>query len=292
MDVVLDISGLSKSYKDFRLHDLNMSLEKGTLTGFVGPNGAGKTTTIKSILNIIKPDDGKITIMGMDSIANDMEIKSMLGIVLDDGHFYEDLTLLKMKKLIAPMYTTWNDNAYQSNIKKFGLTENKKIKDLSRGMRMKYALVLALSHNAELFILDEPTSGLDPLVRSELVDILKDIVYEDGKTVLMSTHITSDLDKIADYLYFIFDGKIILQGQKDEIKDSHAVVKGDTSVLLPEHDTYFIGINKTDYGFLGLTDNKVVLKKLLPETTVYEVPTIEDIMLYYTRRQNNALKLS
>jgi ABC-2 type transport system ATP-binding protein len=284
MDMVLEINNLCKNYDDFSLRNINMSLEKGTLTGFIGPNGAGKTTTIKSILNIIKPDDGKIMIMGMDSVANDLEIKSKLGIVLDDGHFYEDLTLMKMKSLIAPMYPTWNDNAYQTYIKKFELPENKKIKELSRGMRMKYALVLALSHGAELFILDEPISGLDPLVRSELIEILKEIVYEDNKTVLMSTHITSDLDKIADFLFFIFNGKIILQGQKDEIKEQHAIVKGDNAELLPDFESYFIGINKSAYGFEGLTNNKAALKKVLSGKTAYEVPSIEDIMLYYTRR--------
>lgn len=282
--MVLEIHNLCKNYEDFSLRNINMSLEKGTLTGFIGPNGAGKTTVIKSILNIIKPDDGKITVLGMDSVTNDLEIRSKLGIVLDDGHFYEDLTLRKMKSLIAPMYPTWNDNEYQFYVKKFELPESKKIKDLSRGMRMKYALVLALSHGAELFILDEPTSGLDPLVRSELIEILKDIVFEDNKTVLMSTHITSDFDKIADYLFFIFDGEIILQGQKDEIKDQHAIVKGDTAAL-SDYENYFVGINKSSYGFEGLTDNKAALKKVLPDKTAYEVPLIEDIMLYYVRRQ-------
>lgn len=284
MDTVLEICNLCKNYDDFSLRNINMSLEKGTLTGFIGPNGAGKTTTIKSILNIVRPDAGNITVLDMDSVTNDLKIKSKLGIVLDDGHFYEDLTLRKMKNLIAPMYPTWNDEAYQSYMKKFELPEGKKIRDLSRGMRMKYALVLALSHGAELFILDEPTSGLDPLVRNELIEIIKNIVFEDNKTVLMSTHITSDLDKIADYLFFIFDGEIILQGQKDEIKEHHAIVKGDPTSLLPDYENYFIGINKSAYGFEGLTDNKAALKKVLPDKTVYEVPTIEDIMLYYTRR--------
>ncbi len=284
METVLEIQNLCKSYGDFNLQNVNMSLEKGTLTGFIGPNGAGKTTTIKSMLNMIKPDEGKITVLGMDSVANDLEIKSKLGIVLDDGHFYEDLSLGKMKSLIAPMYPTWDDKAYHSYMKKFGLPESKKIKDLSRGMRMKYSLVLALSHGAELFILDEPTSGLDPLVRSELMEILKDIVFENNKTVLMSTHITSDLDKIADFLFFIFAGKIILQGQKDEIKDQHAIVKGDVAALFPDYEKYFIGISKTAYGFEGLTNNKTALKKVLPQTTAYELPSIEDIMLYYTRR--------
>lgn len=285
METVLEVHDLCKNYGDFSLRNINMSLEEGTLTGFIGPNGAGKTTTIKGILNIVKPDHGKITVLGMDSITDELEIKSKLGIVLDDGHFYEDLTLKKMKNLIAPMYTTWNEDAYQTHIKKFGLPENKKIRDLSRGMRMKYALVLALSHDADLFVLDEPTSGLDPLVRSELIEILKDIVLEKGKTVLMSTHITSDLDKIADYLFFLFNGEIILQGQKDEMKDRHAIVKGDSAELMPEYDSYFVGIKKTAYGFEGLTDNKAALKKLLSHKTVFEVPSIEDMMLYYIRRQ-------
>lgn len=285
MDTVLEIKNLCKSYGGFHLKEINMALEKGTLTGFIGPNGAGKTTTIKSILNIIKPDEGKITVLGMDSITNSLEIKSKLGIVLDDGHFYDDLTLIKMKNLIAPMYPTWCESAFASYLKKFELPPDKKISDLSRGMRMKYALVLALSHGAELFILDEPTSGLDPLVRSELIEVLMDFVLIENKTVLMSTHITSDLDKIADYLYFIFDGELILQGEKDEIKDRHALVKGDTAALLPAYDRYFVGLKKSAYGFEGLTNQKPALKKLLTDKVVYEVPTIEDMLLYYSRRQ-------
>ncbi len=274
-----------KSYGDFSLQNLNMSLEKGIMTGFVGPNGAGKTTVIKSILNMLKPDSGKITVLGMDSVKNELEIKSMLGIVLDDGHFYENLTLEKMKNLIAPLYTTWNESAYKTYMNRFKLPGTKKIKNLSRGMRMKYALVLALSHYAELFILDEPTSGLDPLIRSELIEILRDLVCEEHKTVLMSTHITSDLEKNADYLFFIFNGKIILQGPKDELKDQHAIVKGNPTALSPDYASYFIGMSQTAYGFEGLTPNKAALKRLLPDETVFEVPSIEDIMLYYTRRQ-------
>ncbi len=284
MKTVLEINSLYKNYGDFYLQDVNMLLKKGTLTGFIGPNGSGKTTTIKCILNMVQPDKGKITVLGMDSISKNLEIKSKLGIVLDDGHFYEDLSITKMKNLIAPMYPAWDDKAFCLYMKKFGLSEGKKIKDLSRGMRMKYALALALSHGADIFILDEPTSGLDPLVRSELMDILKNIVFEDGKTVLMSTHLTSDLDKIADYLYFILDGKIILHGRKDEIKDQHAIVKGDVAILSPDCEKYFVGINKTAYGFEGLTDHKTILKKALQKPVIYEVPTIEDIMLYYIRR--------
>lgn len=284
MGTVLEISNLYKSYGDFGLQNVNISLEKGTLTGFIGPNGAGKTTTIKCILNMVQPDRGKITVLGMDSAANSPEIKSRSGIVLDSGHFYEDLSMEKMKNLIAPMYPAWDDRAYCSYIKKFGLPERKKIRDLSGGMRMKYALAIALSHGADVFILDEPASGLDPLGRSELTEILKGIVSEEKKTVFMSTHITSDLDKVADYLYFILDGKIILHGQKDEIKDRHAIVKGDVAALSSGWEKYFVGIHKTAHAFEGLTDDKAALGQVLREPVIYEAPAIEDIMLYYMRR--------
>ena len=284
METVLEISNLYKSYGDFGLQNVNISLEKGTLTGFIGPNGAGKTTTIKCILNMVQPDSGKITILGMDSVSDSPEIKSRSGIVLDSGHFYEDLSMEKMKNLIAPMYPAWDDRAYCSYLKKFGLPERKRIRDLSGGMRMKYALAIALSHGADIFILDEPASGLDPLGRSELMEILKGIVSEEKKTVFLSTHITSDLDKIADYLYFILDGKIILHGQKDEIIGRHAIVKGDVAALPSGWEKYFVGIHAAAHAFEGLTDDMAALGQVLREPVIYEAPAIEDIMLYYMRR--------
>lgn len=284
METVLEISNLYKSYGDFGLQNVNISLEKGTLTGFIGPNGAGKTTTIKCILNMVQPDSGKITVLGMDSVSDSPEIKSRSGIVLDSGHFYEDLSMEKMKNLIAPMYPAWDDRAYCSYLKKFGLPERKRIRDLSGGMRMKYALAIALSHGADIFILDEPASGLDPLGRSELMEILKGIVSEEKKTVFLSTHITSDLDKIADYLYFILDGKIILHGQKDEIIGRHAIVKGDVAALPSGWEKYFVGIHAAAHAFEGLTDDMAALGQVLREPVIYEAPAIEDIMLYYMRR--------
>lgn len=186
------------------------------------------------------------------------------------------------------MYDHWNEPLYQNYILAFDLPQDKKIKDLSRGMRMKYALALALSHNAELFILDEPTAGLDPLVRSELMEIFKSIIEDGDKTILMSTHITSDLDRIADYLYFIDNGQIILSGAKDVLRENHALVAGPAKAISPELKQYFIGVNQTNYSFEGLTDQRQELSKLLTgDQFHFQKPTIEDIMLYYSRRNKH-----
>lgn len=284
MNGILNVSNLSKTYKDFSLKSLNFQLEKGTITGFVGPNGSGKTTTIKCILNLIRSGSGKITALGLDHIRDERELKDQLGIVLDEGYYYNDLTLKEMKNLIAPFYTHWDERAYQTYLRKFQLPERKKIKDLSKGMRMKYSILLAISHGAKLFIMDEPTSGLDPLVRSELLEILQELIQDEGKSVFFSTHITSDLDKIADYLIFLFDGQIILQGGKDEIKDSHVIVKGSVKQLPEDMKEYFVGIHKTPYGFAGLAHNKAAVKRRLQGEVSYEVPSVEEIMLYYMRR--------
>lgn len=284
METILKVENLRKNYPDFSLKSLNFGLEKGTITGFVGPNGSGKTTTIKCILNLLHTDSGRITAMGLDPVKNEQKLKDMLGIVLDEGYFYDELTLREMKSLIAPLYTQWDEGTYRSTIRQFGLPENKKIKELSKGMRMKYSIVLAMSHNARLFIMDEPTSGLDPLVRRELMEILKTLIQDEEKSIFFSTHITSDLDKIADYLIFIHDGQIILQGGKDELKDQHAIVKGKKDQLTPGLEACFVGISRSPYGFEGLTNDRTAVRRQLKDGVVYEVPTVEDLMLYYTRR--------
>ncbi len=287
MNKVLEINNLNKSYEGFGLRDINMTLEAGTITGFIGPNGAGKTTTIKSILNLLNFEQGSISILGMDSIKDEMAIKPLLGIVLENGYFYDHFTLDKMKKLIAPMFPNWDEDLYQSYQKKFQLPGKKRIRDLSRGMRMKYTISLALSHGAELFIFDEPTAGLDALVRKELMDILRELVCDHSKTVLMSTHVTQDLEKTADYLYFIYNGQIILHGAKDEIKEQHAKVTGPASILTPEMASELIGVSRSAYGFDALCSRPEVLRKQWPETVIFEAPSIEEIMLYYTKEEQH-----
>ncbi|MFT8318248.1 MAG: ABC transporter ATP-binding protein [Sporolactobacillus sp.] len=285
METVMNVNQLCKRFKNFRLKAIDFQIKKGTITGFVGPNGSGKTTTIKCLLNLIHPDSGSITILGLDSIRQEREIKDQLGIVLDVGYYYEDLTFNEMKKLIVPIYSAWDDKTYQDYLQKFDLPADRKIKDLSKGMRMKYSILLAISHHAKLFIMDEPTSGLDPLVRSDLVDILKDLIQDGEKSVFFSTHITSDLDKVADDLIFLLDGQIFLHGEKDEIKNHHIIVKGSNELLNEDIEKYFIGIHKTPYGMEGLSNDRAAVKRLLKDNAAYEVPTIEDLLLYYTRRR-------
>jgi ABC-2 type transport system ATP-binding protein len=286
MSFSLDVKGLQKNYKKFSLKDLSFSLEEGCIMGFIGPNGAGKTTTIKAILNQIKKDAGEITLWGKDNTAHEVELKNHIGVVLDEGHFYGHLTLKAMKNLIAPFYKNWNEKACQAYFDEFQLDEEKKISELSKGMRMKYAIALALSHEADLLIMDEPTSGLDPLVREELLEILQRFIQNERKSVFFSTHITSDLDKVADYIVLINDGSLLVSAPKDELLDSHSIVKGPMELLNTPLRESLIFAKENSFGFEALTGNKAAARKLLGDRAVFEKPTIEDIMLNYVRRGN------
>ena len=288
MSYVLEINNLRKTYKGFSLKDINIKLEQGYITGFIGPNGAGKSTTIKSVLNLINRDSGDVKIFNKDNKTNDKELKNKIGVVLDEGYFYEELTLKEMKNIISPMYSNWDENQFNNYIRRFNLPLDRKISKLSKGMRMKYSIAIALSHNAELFIMDEPTSGLDPIVREELLEILSDIIQEENKTIFFSTHITSDLDKIADYLIIINDGKILLQGAKDEIIEGHRLVKGDKNLLTLENRKDFVAIKENSYGFEALTKEANKLSRTYRDKLVMEKPNIEEIMLYYIRSDKNA----
>ena len=198
-----------------------MSLPEGCVSGFIGANGAGKTTTIRSILNLAYKDAGTVKIFGLDADEHEQEIKDRIGIVMDGGYFYNDLSMNDMKSIIAPAYSKWSDDEYRSYMRKFGLDPKQKISTISSGMKLKFALVLALSHQSELLIMDEPTSGLDPLVRNDFLETIRDYMKNGGKGVLFSTHITSDLDKIADMLILIDEGTIIFQQNKDALLDNY-----------------------------------------------------------------------
>ena len=230
MENILEVKGLNKSYQHFSLQDVSFSLPEGCITGFIGINGAGKTSTLKSILGLTPKISGDIRLFGLNMDTNEKEIKERIGIVLDDGGFYDELSLSEMKNIVASAYKSWDNKVFQSYLERFTLNPKQKIGTLSKGMRMKYALALALSHKAELLIMDEPTSGLDPLIRSQLLDILKEFMEYGGRGVFFSTHITSDLDKIADMLIMIDNGKIVFQEEKDILLDSYRIVKGDIKV--------------------------------------------------------------
>lgn len=288
MEPILEVKNLRKSFKDFILKDISFSLERGFIMGFIGPNGAGKSTTIKLIMNLLKRDAGEIKVFGLDNIKDEMKVKNKIGFVYDENYFYEELTVGEMKRVIAPFYKEWDDEVFKKYIRDFNLSTEKKIKDLSKGMKMKFSLAIALSHDAQLLIMDEPTSGLDPIVRSELLEILSYIIQDEKRGVFFSTHITSDLDKIADYVTLLNNGELIFSKQKDEILENYGIVKGSKELLDRDTLKNFIGVKENQYGFEGLVKDRNQVKRLFKEKVVIDKPSLEDIMLYYTRRGQNA----
>lgn len=283
MSNILEVTGLNKSYKNFSLTDVSFTLPEDCITGFIGINGAGKTTTIRTILGLIQKASGSIKVFGKDMESNEREIKNRVGVVLDDGCFYDELTLAEMKGVIASAYSKWNEKEYKEYIDRFSLNPKQKIATLSKGMRMKFALALALSHEAELLIMDEPTSGLDPLIRSQLLDIMSDFMKHGGKGVFFSTHITSDLDKVADMLILVNDGKIVFEQEKDTLMDSFRIIKGDKKTLNAENRKLFLNLKVTEFGFAGITNRLTEVRGSIPDVLV-EKPSIEDIMLGYIER--------
>ena len=278
MNDILRVKNLNKSYKNFSLTDVSFSLSEGCITGFIGINGAGKTTTLRTILDLAKKDSGNIQFFGLDMDKNEQQIKNRIGVVLDDGCFYEELSMAEMKSILASAYTDWSEQNFKHYMDMFSLDPKRKINTLSKGMKMKYALTLALSHNAELLIMDEPTSGLDPLSRSQLLNVLNDYMENGGKGVLFSTHITSDLDKIADMLIMIHNGRIVFQEEKDFLLDDYRIIKGDKKLLTENIRQLFLNITETAFGFTGVTRYAARVQSYLPDA-ITERPTIEDIML-------------
>ncbi|MHB8062480.1 MAG: ABC transporter ATP-binding protein [Ruminiclostridium sp.] len=248
----LKIKDLSKEYEGFSLKNLSFALPQGYIMGLIGPNGAGKTTTIKLMLNMLKKTVGEITILGLDSVADQNKIKESIGAVFDANYFVQDWTVKEVERYIGIFYSTWDSSKFKAMIDRFGLNPNKKVKELSRGMQMKLMLSCAFSHDAKLLILDEPTSGLDPVARDELLDILLEFISDGQRSVLFSTHITSDLDKIADYITFINNGELIYTGAKDEFVDSFRLVKGGKNDITTEQEKKIMGIRKYSTGFEGL----------------------------------------
>jgi len=280
MEDVVVLDQVSKSYKGFKLDRVSFSLKKGFIHGLIGRNGAGKTTTIKLMMDLIRPDEGSIRIFGLDNRRHGKEIRQRIGFVYADNHFYDDLTVENMKRVVARFYTDWDEEAFRRYLTLFDLPANKKIKHLSKGMRMKFSIALALSHHADLIIMDEPTSGLDPVVRREILELLSEVIQDENKTVLFSTHITSDLEQVADTVTFIHDGKIRFSLPKDELLERYTLVKGGTDLLDPDTREPFVGLRETPVGFEGLSDDPKRVYALFGERVIYEKPTLEDIMVY------------
>ena len=284
MENVLEIKNISKNYKGFSLKDVSFNIPKGFVMGLIGPNGAGKTTTIKAIMNLINLDSGEIYIFGEDIKKNEISIKDRIGFVYDDCCAFEDFTIRENKKIISKFYSKWDEEKFKYYLEKFALNENKKLKQLSKGQKMRFSLALALSHKAELLILDEPTSGLDPVFRSELLDILFEIIGEEEVSILYSTHITTDLEKLADYITFINNGKIEFSKEKDILLGEYFIVKGALDILNRDLEKELIGLRKTRYNFEGLTNNMRKLKELFGDKIIFEKATLDDIVVYYSKK--------
>ncbi|MEK4251363.1 ABC transporter ATP-binding protein [Paenibacillus sp. FSL W7-1287] len=283
MENVIELKQVHKSFPNFQVKDLSFSVKKGFVTGFIGGNGVGKSTTIKMLMNLLQPDAGTISIFGMNYNKHEKEIKQRIGFVYDENIFYEQSTMLDMRSIMKSAYAKWDDELFHYYVKEFELPIKQKIKSFSKGMMMKASLALALSHHAELIIMDEPTSGLDPIFRRELLDILHSFMQDGEKTIFFSTHITTDLDRIADYITFIHNGELMFSKEYYQIEEEYAIIKGATELLDRDTEKEFIAIRRSNHGFEALTSNKAQASHLFGDSVLLEKPSLEDIM-YYTKK--------
>lgn len=282
MENILEAKNLSKKYNEFELKNICINLPKGTIMGFVGENGAGKSTTIKAILNIIKKDTGEVKVFNLDNIKDEKKIKENIGVVLDDSFLSEYLNVTDINKIMKNIYNTWDEKLYFDYIKKFKLSDNKMIKEYSSGMKMKLKIAVALSHHPKLLILDEPTSGLDPVARNDILDIFQDFISDDEHGIFVSSHITSDLEHIADYITFINNGEIIFTKTKDDLLDNYGIVKCSYKDFDKLDKKDYIKYKKNKYGYEVLVNNRNTIKKKY-DLSIVDKPTIEQIMLMYIK---------
>lgn len=280
VETILEIKNLSKDYVGFKLDNVSFNLKKGYIMGFIGPNGSGKTTTIKLIMNLIKRTSGEIKVFGLDNLEDEKEVKYKIGFVYDDANFYENFSINKNAKIIANFYDNWNWEVFNNYMERFKIDKNQKFKDLSKGMKMKFSLSLALSHDADLLIMDEPTSGLDPIFRHEIINILQEYIEDGNRSILFSTHIISDIEKMADYITYINDGKIVFSEEKTKLEDTYRIVKGGLDILDSILEEEFINVERNKYGFSGLTRNYNKLYEKYGSNIVIDKPNIEEIMIY------------
>ena len=281
MENILEIKGLNKAYEDFALKDVSFSLPKGFIMGFVGENGSGKTTTIRAILNMAKIDSGKISVFGLDSVTDTIAIKERLGVVFDSLYLAQHLNVKQIEHQLKPFYKDWDSKEFFRRIKEFDLPEKKKVGDFSKGMKMKLMIAIALSHKAELIILDEPTSGLDPVARDELLDILAEYIEDENRGILFSTHITADVERIADYVTILHNGKVWFTGTRDTLIEKYMVIKGAEEDLPNALKEKCIGFHAYRNGFDALLET--THKNELPDALMTEKASIDEILVYIAK---------
>jgi len=280
MSNILEISNLTKDYGDFRLDNVSFSLPTGYIMGLIGPNGAGKTTIIKIIMNLVRKQGGEIKIFGQDHRKYEVDVKKRIGFVYDTPNYYEHLNLKQLKNVFSPFYENWDDAIFNDLVGRFELPLNKSIKKFSKGMSMKASIAIALSHNADFIIMDEPTSGLDPVVRREFLDFLRELMQDENKSILFSSHVTTDIEQAADYITYVNKGKIVFSKTKDDVFEQYAMVKGGNDLLDNETRKSFVAVRSGEYGFEGLSSNVTSSRKLFGEKAIYERASLEDIMFY------------
>ncbi len=279
MNSVIEIRNLKKKYDNsFELGEINLNVPSGYIIGLIGENGAGKTTLIKSILNIINIDTGEVKIFNKDSKKYDYLTKEDIGVVLDDIFFPEILTADDINIIMKDIYKNWDKNLFYRYLKNFKIPSNKKIKTLSKGMRKKLEIVTALSHQPKLLILDEPTSGLDPVVRDDILDIFLDFIKDDEHTILLSTHITSDLEHIADEIIFIDKGQVVLNENKDELLDNYGILKCDINSFNDISKEDIVSYKKNKYNYEILVSDKNKMKKKYKDYVIDKI-TLDELMI-------------
>lgn len=278
---LLSVQNLCKNYDRFTLKDVSFSLDAGYIMGFIGANGAGKTTTLKSMLGLVRKDGGEVRVMGEDFAANELKLKQHIGFMLGGVDYFAKTKIRNITDVARRFYDNWDDTVYRQYMRRFALDENKRPAELSNGMRVKYALVLALSHHARLLLLDEPTSGLDPVARDNLLELFQELIEDGQRSILFSTHITSDLEKCADFITYIENGSIIESRPMDDLLAAYRLVKG-TAEQLENLAPRLIASKKHSFGFTGL----IRTEDIKPEDALsVDAPSLEDIMIYYAKKE-------
>jgi len=280
MKNAIEIRNLKKKYPSFSLKDISLTLPSGCILGFIGENGAGKSTTIKALLGLIKTDGGQIRLLGKAASRENRALYNDVGFVLDNFTFPEGMTALQVGSMLSGIYKGWDNSQYQKNLRNFSLDPKKKIKEYSRGMNMKLAIATAISHNAKLLILDEPTSGLDPIIRDEILEILRSFIQDDQHAVFLSSHITSDLEKICDYITFIHDGRLLLSEEKDVLLGSYGILKCGKRDFETIDPRFICSYRKNDFGAEAL-----VKREFLPDRYIIDPASLDDIMLFMVKGQ-------
>lgn len=285
MENVIEISGLNKNYKGFTMKDVSLTLPRGNVYGLVGENGAGKTTLLKSILGIVKPDSGDIKVFGKNPAEFANEDKEKIGVVFDIPPFPPSLSATQLDKVFRGVFKTWDSNIYFQYIDRFGLPKDKKLKSYSRGMGMRLAIAVALAHSPELLVLDEPTGGLDPVVRNELLEIFREFMIDENHSIIISTHITCDLDQLADYLCFMDNGRVILSDDRDSIFDGFRIVKCTAEQLSDIDREDIVAVRESRFSIDVMVRNPEKYSHLPSDR-----PAIDEILVYLKLAERGAKK--